>query len=106
MTNRIRLLVVCFHECRKIIGKGKVRIVIELDMLSHGKGKEWGDTASAITPSALSRSPPLYPLPPSQLANPLDTFINPASIGYSPLVAAHPMLVPIRPECLHCVEFD
>ena len=49
MTNRIRLLVVRFHECRKKVGKGKVRIVIELDVLKSWKGKEWGDTASAIT---------------------------------------------------------
>ena len=33
MTNRIRLLVVCFHEGHKKVGKGKVRIVIELDVL-------------------------------------------------------------------------
>ena len=42
VTNRIRLLVVRFHECRKMFGKGKVRIVIELDVLKSWKRKRVG----------------------------------------------------------------
>ena len=40
--NHIRLLVMCFHECYKKVGKGKVRIVIELEVLKSWKRKRVG----------------------------------------------------------------
>jgi hypothetical protein len=48
--------VLVFLSCDFVRGfeKGKVRIVIELGVLKSGKGKECGDTASAITPRSLT----------------------------------------------------
>ena len=47
MINCILLLVVCFHECRKKVGKGKVRIVIELDVFEVMEKEKSGVTRPA-----------------------------------------------------------
>ena len=41
----------CFHECCEKVEKGKVRIVIELDVLKSWKRKRVGDMTSMITVS-------------------------------------------------------
>ena len=47
MINCIPLLVMCFHECHKKVGKGKVRIIIELDVFKVIEKEKSGVTQSA-----------------------------------------------------------